>query len=619
MVLVVLLIFSLTVSVEASPVVWSQTYGGTEEDRASSLVATSDGGYAIAGTTRSYGAGGEEFWLLKTDGFGNVLLNKTYGTQSSDVACSLVEASDGGYILAGYTTSFEVTYGDYMLVKTNERGFVEWIKTYGGRGWDKAYSVVATSDGGYALAGYTESFGAGGVDFWLVKTDSSGKMEWDKTYGGAGWEMAYSLIATSDGGYALAGYTESFGAGGQDFWLVKTDGSGNVEWNQTYGGTGNDGASSLVATSDGGYAIAGSTRSFGNGYSDFWLVKTDASGKMEWNQTYGGSGIDYAKSVIATSDGGYALAGYTRSFGDIEGDFLLVKTDASGKMEWTQAYGGANLDCAYTLVETSDGGYALAGVTASFSHVREQFWLVKTDAYGNVEWNKTYGGPEIDIAWALVATSDGGYALVGETSSYGAGKRDFYLVKTDESGNVEWTQTYGGTEPDRAHALVETSDGGYAMAGSTWSFGAGQEDFWLVKTDAYGKMEWHQTYGGPEIDIAWALVATSDGGYAMAGVTGNPIAGNQDFWLVKTDAFGNMLWNYTYGGVENDGAWALVATSDGGYALAGSTNSFGDGNGDLWLVKIDQYGVPEFSSWVLPSLLLVVTLVIVIYKKRLFD
>jgi len=594
LVLVVLLIFSLAVSVEASPAVWSQTYGGTEEDWAS-LVVTSDGGYAIVGTTRSYGAGVEEFWLVKTDVFGNVLLNKTYGGQSSDIAYSLVEASDGGYVLAGYTTSFEVTYADYMLVKTNERGFVEWIKTYGGRGWDKAYSVVATSDGGYALAGYTESFGAGGVDFWLVKTDSSGKMEWDKTYGGAGWEMASSLIATSDGGYALAGYTESFGAGGQDFWLVKTDGSGNMEWNQTYGGTGNDGASSLVETSDGGYAIAGSTHSFGNGYSDFWLVKTNGAGNMEWHQTYGGTSDDTVSSLIETSDEGYALAGNTRSGNTGDSDFWLVKTDEFGNMEWHQIHGGTESDGASSLVETTDGKYVLAGSTASFGSGGYDFWLVKTNPGENVEWSRKYGGPDRDRASSLVESSDGGYALAGYTLSFGAGKADFWLIKTDEFGNMEWSKTYGGTELDLAYSVVETFDGGYALTGYTDSFGAGSEDFWLVKTDASGNMEWSKTYGGTKRDWAYSLIATSDGGYALAGYTNSFDVENPDFWLVKTDASGNMEWNKTYEGPDFEYAYSLIATSDGGYALAGSTFYFGFGGYDVWLVKTDASGEMEWS------------------------
>jgi hypothetical protein len=191
----------------------------------------------------------------------------------------------------------------------------DWSQTYGGSDDDYAYSVLQTSDGGYALAGYTDSSGAGGFDFYLIKSNSAGSTNWTKTYGGAGDDLAYSLIQTSDGGYALAGYTSSSGAGYYDFYLVKTDLSGNLQWSKTYGGAGDDEAHSVIQTSDGGYALAGWTDSFGGSGYDFYLVKTDPSGSMLWNRTYGVAGNNEAYSVIQTADGGYALAGYTDYFG----------------------------------------------------------------------------------------------------------------------------------------------------------------------------------------------------------------------------------------------------------------------------------------------------------------
>jgi predicted secreted protein len=364
-----------------------------------------------------------------------------------------------------------------------------WTKTYGGTSGDYAQALVQTSDGGYALAGMTESFGAGPSDCWLVKTDASGNMQWNKTYGGTGSDYATAMEQTADGGYALAGITDSFGTGHSDFWLVKTDASGNAQWNKTYGGTGGDEAYALVQTNDDGYALAGRTGSFGGGGNDFWLVKTDASGTMEWNRTYGGTSYDLAYDLVQTSDGGYALAGETTSFGAGNNDAWLVRTDASGNMMWNRTYGGTNEDGATALVETSDGGYALAGRTTSYGAGTADFWLVKTDASGNAQWNKTYGGTSSDEATALVETSDGGYALAGYTNSFSAGNNDFWLVKTDAAGNMMWNRTYEGTNWDYAQALVQTSDGGYALAGRTTSYGAGDPDFWLVKTKADGTVQ----------------------------------------------------------------------------------------------------------------------------------
>jgi predicted secreted protein len=380
-----------------------------------------------------------------------------------------------------------LTFG-FSIQRANgaEPPATEWTKAYGGANSEVARSVIQTSDGGYLLAGETVSFGAGGKDFWLVKTDSSGNMEWNKTYGGTKNDMAFSVVETSGGGYALTGRTNSFGLGIADFWLVKVDSSGGHEWNKTYGGTGVDAARCVVQTSDEGYALAGFTESFGAGGQDFWLVKTDSSGNMEWNKTYGGTGVDAARCVVQTSDGGYILTGETNSFGAGDTDFWLVKVDSSGGHEWNKTYGGPLTESAFSVVEVSDGGYALAGRIRSLGEGRLDFWLVKVDSSGHHEWNKTYGGTGNDPAHSMVEANiveagDGGYALAGFTQSFGAGGQDGWLIKTDDSGNMEWNKTYGGTGNDVLNSVAKTGDGGYALVGFTESFGAGGQDFWLVK------------------------------------------------------------------------------------------------------------------------------------------
>jgi hypothetical protein len=364
-----------------------------------------------------------------------------------------------------------------------------WDKTYGGMDADFGWGdLFQTSDGGYAISGDTKSFGAGKKDFWLVKTDVAGNMQWNQTYGGPGREYHTAMCQTSDGGYALVGDTNSSGAGDWDFWLVKTDVAGNMLWNQTYGGPGRETEPGVCQTSDGGYAMAGYTESFGAGGQDAWLVKTDASGNMEWNQTYGGTGDDYTYSVVATSDGGYAIAGSTNSFGAGSNDFWLVKTDAVGNMQWNQTYGGVGFEVEMNMIQTLDGGYAMLGLTVSFGVGGGDFWLVKTDSLGNMVWNMTYGGTGMDFGVHVLQTAEGGYAIIGYTNSFGAGANDFWLVKTDVAGNMQWNQTYGGKDADEGWSLIQTSDGGYALAGNTESFGAGGKDAWLVKTDELGNV-----------------------------------------------------------------------------------------------------------------------------------
>jgi hypothetical protein len=359
-------------------------------------------------------------------------------------------------------------------------------KTFGGEGGDWARSVQQTSDGGYILAGQTGSFGAGSYDAWLIKTDANGNKVWDKTFGGSSYDEANAVQQTSDGGYILAGETYSFGTGSYDAWLIKTDANGNKAWDKTFGGSSSDGASSVQQTSDGGYILAGSTNSYGAGYDDAWLIKTDANGNKVWDKTFGGSSGDYAYAVQQTSDGGYILAGYTNSYGAGYIDAWLIKTDANGNKVWDKTFGGSLEDGAYAVQQTSDGGYILAGYTRSFGVGVWDAWLIKTDANGNKVWDKPFGGRDIDCAYAVQQTSDGGHILAGYTLSFGAGHADAWLIKTDANGNKVWDKTFGGSSSDGAWSVQQTSDDGYILAGETSSFGDVNGDAWLIKTDAFG-------------------------------------------------------------------------------------------------------------------------------------
>jgi len=403
------------------------------------------------------------------------------------------------------------------------------------------------------------------------------------------------------------------------FSLVITVGASSM-WSQTYGGPDSDSAGAMIQTGDGGYALAASTSSLSADKSDFWLIKVDSSGNMEWNKTFGEQGtispIAGSIAMVQTNDGGYALSCHTvGTLGDkTHSGFWLIKVDSSGKMEWDQTHWREGMNLAHSLVQTGDGGYAIAGEARG-----GDVWLVKMDSFGNMIWDKTCGGGGFDYAYSVVQTGDGGYALAGQKGSgFWSSTSVLWLIKTDAAGNIEWNQTYGGEETKFVRPLVQTGDGGYAMAGSTNAFGEGGSDFWLIKTDSFGNMIWNKTYGGADGDRALDLVQTSDGGYALAGFTQSFGAGDVDFWLVKTDSSGNMQWNQTYGGQDFDSAWAIVQTTDGGYALAGSTGSFGAGEGDVWLIKTDEYGVvPEFPSWIILPLFLITSLVAIIVKKRL--
>jgi PGF-pre-PGF domain-containing protein len=424
-------------------------------------------------------------WWYSLDGGTNTTFtpNITISDLSEGSHNLIVYANDSAGNIVTSNLQFSSIYG-------------EWNKTFGGTDEDEAYSVQQTTDGGYILAGRTRSFGTD-WDMWIIKTNSLGDHEWNKTFGNSSHEeRARSIKQTSGGGYIVVGQTIRFGAGqNTDILVFKINSSGSHEWNKTFSTANYDYGESVQETSDGGYIIAG-------GNLDFWLIKLNSSGSHEWNKTVGGTGSDRANSVQQTTDGGYILGGESNSFsafGDL--DFWLVKTNSSGDYEWNRTFGSLNsdYDMAYSVQQTSDGGYVIAGAGDTLTDA--EVWLIKTNSSGGKEWNKTFGGSGSDFARSIEQTSDGGYILAGYTSSFGAGGSDFWLVKTNSSGDHEWNKTFGGSSVDSSYSVQQTSDGGYIVGGGTYSFGAGNRDVWLIKVKATGETYFNVDQTPPTITI----------------------------------------------------------------------------------------------------------------------
>ncbi len=440
---------------------------------------------------RSFRGFGKVFSCLKSR---RAALN--YGKSSKQVTLTvLVLLLTFSIVLAVPDTSTTKTHTQlsFSSKTADSKGELLWDKTFGGTSWDEGYCVAQTSDGGYIIAGETYSFGAGVYDVWLIKTDENGNEEWNQTYGGTNYDRGYCVRQTSDGGYILTGNTYSFGIGGSsNVWLIKTDENGEEEWNQTYGGGGIDFGRCVEQTTDGGYIIAGDKGFFWNpSDTDVWLIKTDANGNLDWNQTFGGKSIDSGRYVEQTLDGGYIITGNIYSHSTDSMDVCLIKTDANGDELWNKLYGGTGNDWGRCVKQTADGGYIITGNIQSHENPSvNDVWLIKTDASGDEEWNQTYGGTDQDYGQYIAQTSDDGYIITGSTESYGnPGVNDVWLIKTDANGEEEWNQTYGGTRNDKGNSVLQTSDGGYIIVGYTYSFGAGWSDVWLIKDSRFKNLE----------------------------------------------------------------------------------------------------------------------------------
>ena len=313
---------------------------------------------------------------------------------------------------------------------------------------------------------------------------------WTKTFGGKSRDGCFSVQQTSDGGYILTGYYSEYGSGDFDLWLVKIDSNGNKLWDKVFGGEDWDYASDVKQTKDGGYIITGKTRMY-RYPEDVWLIKTDENGNKEWDKAFDKGTYEYAFSVAQTNDGGYILTGNIFSWGYPVAHIAswLIKTDENGNKIWEKIYGGDG-DCSgKCVIQTQDLGYAFIGSTTFYGAGIRDFWLVKTDENGNELWNKTYGGEKYDVGDYIQQTTDGGFIIVGETRSFGSGYFDFYLIKTDQNGNEEWSKTYGGCKFDQGWVVRQTSDGGYIFCGHTCSYGDGSDDMWIVKTDENGNID----------------------------------------------------------------------------------------------------------------------------------
>lgn len=632
-------------------------------DEGSSVKATADGGFIIAGNTNSLNGdlsgvnkGGVDIWVVKTNSTGTILWQKTFGGSNEDRCNSIALTSDGGYILTGFTysTNEDITsnkgQADVWIVKLSSTGNIQWQKTYGGKQIDAGQSIVPTVDG-YLIGGYTFSNDGdvigfkGQSDVWIIKVDNNGALLWQKCLGGNNLDLANSIDATNDGNFIIAGYTYSNNGdvsgnkGQQDVWVVKINATGVILWQKTYGGSNNEVANIIKPTADGGYVFTGGTTSnnvdvTGNrGGLDVWAVKINSTGTIEWQKCLGGTGAEEASSLLLAPDGGYLISGYTYSNNiDVSGnagtqEIWAVKINATGVLQWQNCLGGTNSESSASVTLSSDNAYVLVGRTSSNNvdvsgnQGGTDVWVVKLNNSNTLVWQKCLGGSESQATNTnseIKILVDHELVTVGSSNSNFLpeyhGKEDVLITRYSAAGGIIWQKNYGGGESDYGTSVVPTSDSGCIVAGYTISDDGdvidnhGGYDGWVIKLDKTGELQWQLAIGGSDDDIINAIIATTDGAYLAIGRTASvdgDVSGNKggnDVWVIKIDALGNLVWSKCYGGTDEEEGFAVSATGDNGFVIAGYSYS-DDGNvtdnkgaQDAWVLKINSTGILQWQK-----------------------
>ena len=361
-------------------------------------------------------------------------------------------------------------------------------RVVGGEAFDRGVFVDPTSDGGYISVGVTESFGEGGEDVYLVRTDAAGNILWTRSFGGSGDDNGWS-VHESDGHFFIAGFTDSYGAGDFDCYLIGTDSDGKAEWSRTFGGVGKDRCWGIRPTADGGYVLVGETTSFGSGAEDCYLIRTDASGDEVWSRTFGGEKGDRCFAVAQAGDGGFLLAGQTYSEGAGDRDAYLIKTDELGTQEWSRTFGGAESDVAHSVSKNAEGDFIVTGYSASLATLGDDPYVIRIDVEGEVLWTSVFAMEGVNRTLTGEQTTDGGFIMGGFSENRSSGVRSALLVKADADGELEWSRDVLPTATGRTvgYTVRATRDGGAILTGHTTEGSTGDLDLFLIKTNQLGE------------------------------------------------------------------------------------------------------------------------------------
>ncbi|WP_017732643.1 T9SS type A sorting domain-containing protein [Nafulsella turpanensis] len=668
---------------------WDKTFGGSEDEQLLAATAAPDGSFLLGGTSLS-GVGGDkteasrgdmDFWVIRIDAAGRQLWDRTLGGSGYDGLQAVEAIEGGGFLVGGFShsdasgdkshnrISDQYYYSDYWFLRLDEQGNILWDNTLGGEGYDRLTAILPAPGGGYLLGGYSFSNSTafksensqGSSDYWLIKVDENGKKLWDKGFGSAGSDLLTDMLSTSNGSYLLAGYSWGYASGDKssdrreissDFWILEVEESEGtppvlprpeimLAWDKAYApsrGLGQGELTSVAATADGGYLL-GETTAFKAGFwTDYGIIKLDASGNQLWRKTYGGNQQEELSALVALPDGGFLLAGTSKSgisgdkteenrsrrnypgFVYMGPDYWVIRIDAEGNKLWDKTFGSSGNDYLIDAIPTADGGFLLGGhsfggATADKSAVERGTWVVRIDAYGNKLWDNAFNGSGSVTFTSFTEAADGSGFLLGGSTLGGAdsrGSSDYWVLHIDQQGEQVWERTFGGKGFERVGALAAPAEGGFLIGGSSTSGASGDKsqenrghnDFWVLRVDASGNILWEKTFGGNLWDNFRDMVASRDGGFVLAGESVSEISyekteesrGQADYWALKIDAEGHVQWDKTLGGNGFEELVSIAEAQDGGFLLTGTSRSglSGDksadeeGETDYWLSKITE-------------------------------
>lgn len=662
-------IFSPNVHAQAK-IKWNSLAGGSVTyegnfDEGRSVIQAVDGSIIMAGSTNStdksigLNSKGElDFLVTKTNAVGNLVWAKSYGGSGNDVCNQVINTKDGGLLLVGSTnsTSGDVVKNqgktDVWMIKLSAIGDIQWQKTFGGGFEDEGKSIVQTIDGGYVVVGTTYSrngditLNKGISDVWVFKVDSIGNFLWQKTFGGNNLDEGNSIATLKDGSLIIGASTSSANGDvtnkklGQDAWVIKLNFSGILQWQKTFGGNANEFVSSIKPSNDGSLFFVGATTSndidvSGNhGSQDLWLVKMDSTANLIWQKCFGGSLADVGNDLVLLADGSLAAVGYTSSNnGNVQGnsgltDIWTIHVSSQGDLLFQNCLGGSGSEIGNAICATNDNNFLCFGRTNSndgdvprVTNGIDQ-WLIKIALTNTIVFQNVYGASTSKAKnfFNQVAFSpfDKGSVAVGFSNSIELaeykGKNDFFVSKFDSLGVVKWSKSYGGSESDIATSVCMGKDSSYWIAGYTISddgdisASIGSVDGWIINIDQDGLLLWEGTYGGLDDDFIQSIIPSNDGGYLLTGYSnsteGNAIGnkGEADYWVIKISELGNVVWSKMYGGPDFDFASKGINTFDGGYLVTGNSSSeTGDitenkGVQDIWVIKLSKTGSLEWQK-----------------------